>query len=435
VYDSLISTVEDIDEPSGPVIPPCNTECALELVEDNFDTIPGVSQNRNIYAQGSKIIVSARQSVSGTSEIKSTRFNADGSIDLTFGTAGVLNTDPLISTTLSPTATSTGITVVDLIIELDTIWVFFNLQLFVGVSSSNISTMLAKYTIDGQHVPWGDPIEGFAHDFDPNLDWKGFGGFRTYGGVHHLNDGRFISFDDDVLYILSADGLTFSQQIITHPSLTSINIEDSFAGDFITIMGEVDIPAQSQDLLIGVIKMDLNFVLDPSYGDGGLALFDINVHPSPPTGWTFGIYGVSMNLSSDGSAYVFGWLPLNNWNNGLTAGIKFLPDGQLDETFGDGGIWVDDVTVLADWSEPAFGYPPYINCDDQIVLCYTVYGSVQETGVVAKISPSGETLSLFELTERSYLLGPVILDNQQIGILNSLSVPGIITLECDFVNQ
>jgi hypothetical protein len=426
--------------PPIPEAPPCNSECSLELVKDDFEVVPGVRQSRSIYAQGSKIITSIKDSFGQGAAVRFRRFNEDGSLDSTFGNAGELDTSPLISTTLSPTATPTSIYTSALIIESDVIWVFFGIGVRItipgGFTSSGIGTMLAKYTIDGQHVPWGDPIEGFAHAFDSNLDWKGFGGFQTSGGVHHLTDGRFISFSRDQIYICSADGLTFSQQSITYPIVNYLRVEDSFANDdFIAVIGEISMPNQTQDTLLGVFKMDLDFNLDLTYGDDGLAMFDINLQSSPPADWNWGFYGVSMNFSSDGSAYVFGWLPLNDWDNALTAGIKFLPDGQFDESFGVGGMWVDEPPELLYWSEPAYGYPPYINCDGQIILCYTRHFDTEDLGVVAKISSEGELLSSFEFTDDSYLLGPVALDNGQIGVLNQEVVPGIVTLSCEFVSQ
>jgi uncharacterized delta-60 repeat protein len=85
----------------------------------------------------------------------------------------------------------------------------------------------------------------------------------------------------------------------------------------------------------GVVRYTADGQLDTSFGDGGIAITQVTIDP----GYSIEDQAEAMALAPDGTILVVGSVGTFPTDFGL---VRFLPNGELDESFGDGGRVITD---------------------------------------------------------------------------------------------
>jgi uncharacterized delta-60 repeat protein len=100
-------------------------------------------------------------------------------------------------------------------------------------------------------------------------------------------------------------------------------------GDTVVALGVRELSEEDSEWIVA--RLDRDGALDPSFGEGGVAAFDLSSGRDVP---------VDVAIDEEGRLYVTGCIacirqgpPANAF-----AVVRISPDGTLDATFGDGGV-------------------------------------------------------------------------------------------------
>jgi len=122
--------------------------------------------------------------------------------------------------------------------------------------------------------------------------------------------------------------------------------------------------------------------LDPSFGTGGIAANDV-----PNDIEVFEVFGEAMAVQPDGKIILAGSVDLSPLSNGWPYMVaRHHPDGSLDTSFGTNGIVLTEIGPYLDWSEAVALQP-----DGKIVLA----GHTYHEFVIIRYNPDGSLDSSF----------------------------------------
>lgn len=127
--------------------------------------------------------------------------------------------------------------------------------------------------------------------------------------------------------------------VMTPAIFTDYSIARTIAihNDSLFITGNMDNPVGEDDLFL--VKLDSSAIADPSFGTGGMALFDLNQYNS----------GRDMFVNDDDKIYVSGTSGLAGMSDREFLLCRYLPDGSLDTSFNSVGYTLTD--FRPDWDE------------------------------------------------------------------------------------
>jgi len=323
-----------------------------------------------------KIIVIGHTSTASTANKESiiVRYNADGSLDTSFGTNGIIIAafstafDSLNAVEIQDDGKIivAGINGIDFVVAryttdgvLDTTFgtngvVFTNYRELAGVTSDDRARCIAiqkdgKILVGGRAILFGTYYYAIVrYNADGTIDTS-FGDNgriidHAHGGYKQIND--LIVTSEGKIYAVgemavSQNSSYNSQCIARFNSDGSLDLDFAINGRrFFDLNSNSGFEAMQQQpdgkfVIVGnlgvrvtVVRVSENAVLDDSFSDNG--------RDDPPLG-TSSNFGKSISVLSDGRILVSS--SINSTSNGNSSSVVvYLPNGELDSTFADNGI-------------------------------------------------------------------------------------------------
>lgn len=292
-----------------------------------------------------------------------TRYNMDGTRDTTFGTSGWVDLGTLFTGIYAHNAVNVSVD--------DSIYIAA-----AGTVGGNVSH-IAKLLPDGApdtsfgvsglaSVPVADMntnINNFAFDADGNI--YGMSG----------SSGKLCKFlaDGTVDATFGTNGVVQVEWNSSTTTLRNANILHYNAGLYIICR------ADSPPVQIGVVKYNLDGTKDATYGTSGDAIFDVSLWNTSCVDPSFWFYG-GCGIDSQGNFYLGGGGIA--YDNGTTCDndfpytvIKFLPDGTVDTSYGDRGVFVDTLAPFYTdglFSE-SYSQMVFTPCDNTLITSVITY--------------------------------------------------------------
>lgn len=253
------------------------------------------------------------------------RVFTDGTLDTSFGTNGF--------TVLAPAFGSAGINSV-VVYQDDSFLVTGAEQI---QNSTNFSLKLIKFTSNG----FIDTSFGNQGILMPDLDFESNSGGKiqiqvdgkiVIGGTSKVNENNTL-IDKSYFLRLNADGsldTNFGTDgiilISNNYKLTDFILESN---NDIILIGNVNTNAQGTSGNIFISKYDNLGLLDSSFGTNGRTIVSVN---------TFAEYANTITKQSDGKFLLGGsYFNTSTVTDGLI--VRFLQNGQIDNTFGTNGVF------------------------------------------------------------------------------------------------
>jgi uncharacterized delta-60 repeat protein len=331
------------------------------LVSINFGTSsnPG---NAILVQPDGKILVAGKTGYDSAKDFAIARFNTDGNLDPSFSGDGWVSTD----------LGSTYDEINALTLQPD------GRILVAGLRGEDFA--VARYLSDGS--------------LDPSFDSDGwlttdFGASEVGNAIALLPDGRFVvaglTHIETTLFALARyypDGSLDSSFGVAGRLTLDFGFDSSALnavavlqdGRIITAGSAFDYVLYDQNFCL--LRLNPDGSLDPSFGDSGLVTTDFGGIDSAQ----------SMLLGADGQ------ITLAGYSNTDFALARYLPNGDLDDTFGLHGI------VTADFdSSDEFAYAAAFQGDDKIIVAGYTFGAHHDFAV-ARFDPSGSLDTTFGLS-------------------------------------
>jgi len=279
-----------------------------------------------------KLVVagSARPGGAQGSNFALARFNANGTLDASFGTAGIVHLDlgGNDERAMGLVRQASG----QLVIAG---W---------GNASGLFQTWFARFNADGSQdgtfgtggftaVDFGGGSENWPYDLAAQAD----GALVAVGAVSGPDPLRFDmglvrvtangllddSFDDDGLVIVDVEGIGDEARAV------------AIQPDGAIVVAGYSVAAGNNPANVALIRLDSTGALDPGFGNGGIAIVDLGNHDV--------FYAVA--VQADGRIAAAGLRTTQEqFPDAILA--RFMANGTLDTSFGDGGV------TLADFGEP-----------------------------------------------------------------------------------
>ena len=267
----------------------------LSFGNDGYFTSSSIDYIRDIKQQADgKFLVTGYAGL----DVGLARYNADGTLDATFGTGGVVITNLTSNDGGHEVAVHTDGSIV-------------------VVGDAGADSVVARYTSAGV--------------LDTTLTINLGGSFERLGSVTILPDGRILAAGEShVIRLTTAVALdtTFDTDGI-------LNVGHKANSLVVQADGSIAITGLSGDDLV-VTRFDSDGVVDAAFGVGGTATW---THPS-----VFVAYGVKIIQQSDGKLLVVGTAETNSAFGYEMAVVRFNTDGTPDTAFGSNGSWLSGLT-------------------------------------------------------------------------------------------
>lgn len=332
----------------------CSGACSLDQTA-GFDTFLGSLYPNpfGFWDGGVQLLGENKGKIIGAGYMRMVRLNQDGSIDTTFGSNGVVNLQ-------------TGI---PFSFYLDAIWVDLNDNIYVVFYSlsGNIRAVAAKWLPDGAlDTSWG--TSGY---YAPDYSTFGFSQER-FRDIKALPDGSVLILHR-AGYVIKLDPLGVpvagfgSGGILNMRTVYNLNetwvidtYEDRLFVQFIwtnNTIAAYDLETGAQDL---------------SYGDNGA----VSIHPD-----NFGYScaegeGYGGGIGPDGSFWSTMWLSVDGCDRWPTGVIKVKKNGTIDTSFGNGGIYVDEIDQPGwdlNWFSETYHRPVFNTCNGNFMMHIQFY--------------------------------------------------------------
>jgi uncharacterized delta-60 repeat protein len=356
-----------------PVIPPeptCDPTCSLTEITNEFDISSVATYMRTGVFQpgtGEKLLLGDINYLY--------RFNADGTLDTTFGTAG--------STYLS----AGGFYMNPVEIKFDTIG---NIIVLGSSNKNGFSGALMRLSsngvIDAGFGASGMTAGGQSNSYPYSFQIAADGSFYVANGTENgsiskytsagLPDGGFSfvgtngtgTLGPQFLYPIASDGSCMAVGIFHHPASSIDNV--------------------------GIGKWLSTGAIDTTFGTNGFIWQEATSWPFNTTTCNY-VYMGGGRLAPDGSMFVGG-----AFNADLSGGsscsyypfflFKFAPDGSIDTTFGTNGLYYPPDEMTNDWVDFERGTMLFNPCDDSIILArYHQPNGTDSRTVISKLSATG----------------------------------------------
>lgn len=306
-----------------------------DLGINSFDYINSLA----VLANG-KILASGYTDTLGSGDVLLLRYNSDGSLDSSFGTAGVVITDVAASSDEDPGAFTIQSDGKILVHGYTTSGGLYNLFLFRYNSDGSLDATFgtAGKVVTDIGVGSGDQGYGLAFQTDGKIVVTG----RTNANGNY-----------DVFVIrYNSDGSLDASFGTGGKVITNVDFNDEAkdidlqADGKILVTGTTTTIGGASDILL--IRYNDDGSLDPTFGTGGVVSTDVGV--------ASGDSAYKLALQADGKILVEGYTDANASANGIL--LRYNADGSLDASFGTGGKVIIDSGTNANDSLTALNYQP-----------------------------------------------------------------------------
>ena len=284
-----------------------------------------------------KIVVVGYSDTNSNRDFAVARYNADGSLDMTFG-------DGVGDGALVASATEDD--------------VGFILDLLSGASDPDTSDILSVANLmllSGDAS--GVAVVGDTLDVDPSAyNHLAVGESEVIAYGYDITDGNGGSVAQTATVTITGENDAPTLSVGEGFALTDLGPGNDVARD-------VAVQADGKILAVGystngtnddvaLVRYNADGSLDTTYGNGGIV--------TTPVGSGLD-YGLGVTLQADGKAVVAG-VTFNGSNHDIAV-LRYNTDGSLDATFGVGGIVTTPAGPAAD-----FGYDVTLDCDGKILV-------------------------------------------------------------------
>jgi uncharacterized delta-60 repeat protein len=352
-------------------------------VQTDFATTSDNALGVAIQADGKIVVVGATSSSGNNADFGVVRYNADGTLDTTFGIGGKVTTD--FGATFFEQATSVALQRDGKIVVAGFTFSFATGQDFA----------LARYDANGAL----DPTFGTGGLVITNV--SGSTAFDQATAVAIQSDGKIVA--TGIASPSTADGSNFA--VVRYDSTGTLDptfgtrgIVDIDFGNTQEVPHALALQADGKIVVAGestpifrprfaVARYDIDGTPDAAFGVGGMATADIG----PDTnGQAFGV-----GIQYDGKIVAAGTTFVQNSVDGSNFGVvRFDADGVLDTSFGTSGLTITDFNLGSD-----DGTAMAIQFDGKIVVAgSTTFGSaigLADFAIARYDGPAPHTLAYF----------------------------------------
>ncbi|MFN9436542.1 MAG: delta-60 repeat domain-containing protein, partial [Planctomycetota bacterium] len=339
-------------------------------VTTNIGTSTDNSYSVTIQPDG-KIVVAGLSSISGTNNFALVRYNADGSLDNSFGTGGIVTTDigashdNGYSVTLQPDG-----------------------KIVVGGSASNGSDLdfaLVRYNADGTiDTSFGTGGKSTT-SFGTGIDLCNSVTMQPDGKIVLAGYAKTGTTDVFALMRCNADGTLDTSFGIDGKLTTDIGPSHE-TGQSVTIQSDGKIVVAGLSSVgstddFALVRYNANGSLDTSFGTGGKVTTAIG---------TVTDQGRSVTLQPDGKIVVGGWATIGGTND--FALVRYNNDGSLDISFGTDGKVTTAIGTSGDRGASVSLQP-----DGKIVVAGYAYNGSNNDFALVRYNADGSLDARFDL--------------------------------------
>ena len=277
--------------------------------------------------QDGKMVVAGESSGGGDGGFAVVRYNADGSLDASFGGDGRVTTDfGGFETASSVALQSDGkIVVAGGALSFSTVWFDFALVRY-NIDGSLDTTFDGDGMVTTDFGGW-DRVGNVTIDSDGRILVAGYTGVTASGGgdfalVRYNNTGSLdATFGTGGKVITDLGGEDYDNSVVVHQ------------GNKIVVIGETAISSSGASDF-ALVRYNDDGTLDSSFGVGGQVITDFGLRD----------FASSATVQSDGKIIVAGWSDSSAGGSGSedVVLVRYNTDGSLDASFGTDGKIVTD---------------------------------------------------------------------------------------------